>query len=548
MSSSMEAEMARFEEEISAGQDPSANENYQDDKPNFNDFNPPPPPPMMPPPMFLPHSLQKGSNQPPFGDQRNEENHLPEHEDLARDNGNALPDNFDGPCNSEMPFHGQNNFKAQSDSEFSAPADNQFEPQPIGQSQPIGPPGVGSMSGPRMNAGAPPPMGPGSSRLPNHGQQRMRPPMPMGHGPGGPPGPMGHGPGGPQGPMGHGLGGPPGPMGPSGPRPGGPPRPMGPPQRMGPGPMGPPGPMLPGPMMPPGPMGPRGPGMMGPHGPGMGLRGPRPLGPGDESGMIGPMPPMPGFFPPPVLDFGDMLPKPQAVYSSAPVLKKRTIENKSEEKEKEIPNAKELKKDAKKIMAEKDMEVAEAKISSKAGLPLGAEKMPELGPQAGPQIPQMHSSPFPQQPMLYGLSPLAGNPEQAKAAAQATQKRKKIIRTAAGNKWEDPTLQEWDSSDYRIFCGDLGNEVTDDTLARIFSRYSSFQKAKVVREKHSKKSKGYGFVSFKDPNDFIRAMREMNGKYVGNRPIKLRKSNWKDRNIEVVRKKVKEKKKLGYKT
>ena len=32
----------------------------------------------------------------------------------------------------------------------------------------------------------------------------------------------------------------------------------------------------------------------------------------------------------------------------------------------------------------------------------------------------------------------------------ATQKRKKIIRTAAGNKWEDPTLQEWDSSDYRF--------------------------------------------------------------------------------------------------
>jgi hypothetical protein len=35
------------------------------------------------------------------------------------------------------------------------------------------------------------------------------------------------------------------------------------------------------------------------------------------------------------------------------------------------------------------------------------------------------------------------------------------------------------------------------------------------------------------------------GKYVGSRPIKLRKSMWKDRNMEVVRKKQKEKKKLG---
>jgi hypothetical protein len=37
------------------------------------------------------------------------------------------------------------------------------------------------------------------------------------------------------------------------------------------------------------------------------------------------------------------------------------------------------------------------------------------------------------------------------------------------------------------------------------------------------------------------------GKYVGNRPIKLRKSNWRDRQVEVVRKKEKEKKKLGLK-
>jgi len=35
------------------------------------------------------------------------------------------------------------------------------------------------------------------------------------------------------------------------------------------------------------------------------------------------------------------------------------------------------------------------------------------------------------------------------------------------------------------------------------------------------------------------------GKYVGNRPIKLRKSSWKDRNILVAKKKEKEKKKLG---
>ena len=68
------------------------------------------------------------------------------------------------------------------------------------------------------------------------------------------------------------------------------------------------------------------------------------------------------------------------------------------------------------------------------------------------------------------------------------------------------------SDDFRVFCGDLGNEVTDEILARTFSKYPSLLKAKVVRDKKTNKSKGYGFLSFKDPNDFVKAMREMNGK------------------------------------
>ena len=66
--------------------------------------------------------------------------------------------------------------------------------------------------------------------------------------------------------------------------------------------------------------------------------------------------------------------------------------------------------------------------------------------------------------------------------------------------------------DFRVFCGDLGNEVTDEILTRTFSKYPSLLKAKVVRDKKTNKSKGYGFLSFKDPNDFVKAMREMNGK------------------------------------
>jgi RNA recognition motif-containing protein len=37
---------------------------------------------------------------------------------------------------------------------------------------------------------------------------------------------------------------------------------------------------------------------------------------------------------------------------------------------------------------------------------------------------------------------------------------------------------------------------------------------------------GYGFVSFSDPVEGARAMKEMNGKYIGNRPCKISRSEW----------------------
>ncbi|VDO97598.1 unnamed protein product [Soboliphyme baturini] len=136
------------------------------------------------------------------------------------------------------------------------------------------------------------------------------------------------------------------------------------------------------------------------------------------------------------------------------------------------------------------------------------------------------------------------------SSSQKPKKHKRYIRTAGGVIWEDISLTDWETNDFRIFCGDLGNEVSDELLAKAFRKYPSFLRAKVIRDKRSNKTKGYGFVSFKDPQDFIRALREMDvisGKYVGNRPIKLRKSTWKDRNVETVRKKIKEKTKLGLK-
>lgn len=142
--------------------------------------------------------------------------------------------------------------------------------------------------------------------------------------------------------------------------------------------------------------------------------------------------------------------------------------------------------------------------------------------------------PAPPPPPVISATEIVTKPKKEK-------KNRKVVRTAGGQVWEDVTLLDWPDDDFRMFCGDLGNDVTDELLTRTFSKYSSFQRAKVIRDKRTNKSKGFGFVSFKDPGDFIKAMKEMDGRYVGSRPIKLRKSTWKNRALDVVRKKEKEK-------
>ena len=47
------------------------------------------------------------------------------------------------------------------------------------------------------------------------------------------------------------------------------------------------------------------------------------------------------------------------------------------------------------------------------------------------------------------------------------------------NEWIDPTMVDWPDDDYRIFAGNLGNEVKDEDLGMAFKKYPSFLKAKV---------------------------------------------------------------------
>jgi len=148
-------------------------------------------------------------------------------------------------------------------------------------------------------------------------------------------------------------------------------------------------------------------------------------------------------------------------------------------------------------------------------------------PTIGPAMPSTLTSKQMTAAQAAAMGAVMSSKSSAPKTAAGTQ-----LRKASGKIWRDPTLEDWPKDDYRLFCGDLGNEVTDDLLANAFRKYSSFQKAKVIRDKRTGKTKGYGFVSFSAPEDMVAALRDVNGRYVGNRPVRLKKSSWKDKGID----------------
>jgi len=79
-----------------------------------------------------------------------------------------------------------------------------------------------------------------------------------------------------------------------------------------------------------------------------------------------------------------------------------------------------------------------------------------------------------------------------------------------------------DTPDYTVFVGDLAADVSDYLLQEIFKvNYPSVKGAKVVTDRMTGRSKGYGFVRFGDESEQLRAMVEMNGVLCSTRPMRV---------------------------
>ena len=73
----------------------------------------------------------------------------------------------------------------------------------------------------------------------------------------------------------------------------------------------------------------------------------------------------------------------------------------------------------------------------------------------------------------------------------------------------------------KLFVGSLSWDTTDDGLRSAFEAFGGLEDAKVITDRETGRSRGFGFVTFVNSADAQRACDELNGTQLDGRAIQV---------------------------
>ena len=73
----------------------------------------------------------------------------------------------------------------------------------------------------------------------------------------------------------------------------------------------------------------------------------------------------------------------------------------------------------------------------------------------------------------------------------------------------------------KLFVGGLSWGTNDEGLRQAFQKFGQISEAKVITDRETGRSRGFGFITFASDSDAVSAMQEMDGKELDGRTIKV---------------------------
>jgi len=81
----------------------------------------------------------------------------------------------------------------------------------------------------------------------------------------------------------------------------------------------------------------------------------------------------------------------------------------------------------------------------------------------------------------------------------------------------------------KIYVGNLSWGATDASLQEAFSAFGEVQSASVVTDRETGRSRGFGFVEMEDGADADKAIRELDGRDLDGRAMRVNEARPKER-------------------
>ena len=72
-----------------------------------------------------------------------------------------------------------------------------------------------------------------------------------------------------------------------------------------------------------------------------------------------------------------------------------------------------------------------------------------------------------------------------------------------------------------IYIGNLSSEATEEDLQQAFEAFGQVESVKIIKERFSGESKGFGFVEMPDKAEAQSAINDLNGKELKGRALKV---------------------------
>ena len=80
----------------------------------------------------------------------------------------------------------------------------------------------------------------------------------------------------------------------------------------------------------------------------------------------------------------------------------------------------------------------------------------------------------------------------------------------------------------KLFVGSLPWSVTDQSLQETFETHGNVVSAKVIMDRDSGRSRGFGFIEMENPSDADKAIKALNNSELGGRNIVVNEAKARD--------------------